>query len=448
MVPSSPKAPRFFRELPPTHRLLLIVGLFVAVYALLSYLGTGVMGYFLDPELYSVVLDAGSTGTRVSVFRFSRASHRLMEAAPGVLVVHHKVKGGLSDYGHDPDLARPGLRELLLRAVQVIPSALRSRARVTLGATAGLRLLPPAQAEGLLEVARSEIVHQGFSLPHPLLQVFVMDGEDEAKYMWLTVNYAEAGGQLRGTGTSAVVDLGGGSVQLAYEVPAGSAPSYVVKGLHSSVGLYVHSWLGFGLKAFRMKVLEQGPYDGQPLGTSPCIAGTVFMAETYSYGGLTRDFRPDAIAEKADRCRTVVTKALGLNRPCPRAPCAFEGVWRGPGGAGLRKFKAFSYVMDIAQLAGLIPPSSPPTSQIELSPADFLKASKRTCNGPPLAGELLWLCTDLVYIGVLLERGFGVGMDQRVTVAGKIKYSEGNQEYFVEAAWPLGLAVASTGALV
>ena len=87
-------------------------------------------------ETYSVVFDAGSTGSRVHVFRFSPALD-LLPIGDGELSFFAQVKPGLSSYKDNPVRAQDGIRSLMEKAMQVIPKGLK--VPVAVGATA-LRL--------------------------------------------------------------------------------------------------------------------------------------------------------------------------------------------------------------------------------------------------------------------------------------------------------------------
>merc|ERR1719223_1849787 len=96
-----------------------------------------------------------------------------------------------------------------------------------------------------------------------------MGGDDEGKFQWLAVNH------LLGTldpldqapGHS-VIDLGGGSMQVAYSMPPEGAAmlsadlrrDYVrdvsVPGRGVPISLYQHSYPGFGLMAGRARMMR------------------------------------------------------------------------------------------------------------------------------------------------------------------------------------------------
>jgi apyrase len=73
------------------------------------------------------------------------------------------------------------------------------------------------RAQGLLDAARHVLAASPFAVAADA--VSIMDGADEGAYQWVTINYLL--GRLGGPAshTVATVDLGGGSVQMAYALP-------------------------------------------------------------------------------------------------------------------------------------------------------------------------------------------------------------------------------------
>jgi len=98
---------------------------------------------------YAVVIDAGSTGSRVHAFSFaaSRSGLELQNDA------FEQLKPGLSSFADEPTKGADSLRPLLDAALAAIPTAAHRTTPVEVRATAGLRLLPGDKAEQLLSGA-------------------------------------------------------------------------------------------------------------------------------------------------------------------------------------------------------------------------------------------------------------------------------------------------------
>ncbi|KAG4188613.1 hypothetical protein ERO13_A08G175850v2 [Gossypium hirsutum] len=151
-------------------------------------------------------------------------------------VVLLQLKPGLSYYAKDPQAAANSLTSLLDKAKSVVPLDLRSKTVVRVG----------------------------------------VDGSQEGSYEWVTINYLLGNLGRTYQDTVGIVDLGGGSVQMAYAISknaASRAPSlpagqenYVnemyLKG--SKYYLYVHSYLHYGLLAARAEILKATEDSGNP----------------------------------------------------------------------------------------------------------------------------------------------------------------------------------------
>lgn len=94
---------------------------------------------------YAIVFDAGSTGSRIHVFKFNVDKSDLTLISD----TFEQLKPGLSSYADDPQKAAESLKPLLDTAMKTVPKNMQSQTTLSLKATAGLRLLPgwsPAQS--------------------------------------------------------------------------------------------------------------------------------------------------------------------------------------------------------------------------------------------------------------------------------------------------------------
>ncbi len=112
-------------------------------------------------QRYAVVLDAGSTGSRVHAFAFAEALGGGLDLLSDTF---EQLKPGLSSFAADPAGGAASLKPLLDAAVAAVPAAARASTPVQLRATAGLRMLPGVQADNLLSGAPPRCATQ---LPPP-----------------------------------------------------------------------------------------------------------------------------------------------------------------------------------------------------------------------------------------------------------------------------------------
>ena len=429
---------------------------------------------------HAVVFDAGSTGSRVHVYRF------LADPAEGTLVLDKEllfttVTPGLSGHAaasraspaEAAEEAARSLDPLVDAAKAAIPVEHHATTTVELRATAGLRLLkPPMLADAVLDAARAHLL-ASFSGMH-VQGVTILDGEDEAAFLWVAINLLlnKLGGGRGGDRipTVATVDLGGGSVQLAYETNTtfGDNNSSYVKTLAGGTKLYVHSFLNYGLMAGRKEVLLAGRHSSPPADVDDASAVAVVSAcmqtssqtQQYVYNGQRILAEPNAATpaaaseEAGASCRADARRAFREDAACTTPPppsessssgsCNLDGQWTGPGHAS--EVFAASYVYDIAQAIGLLgnPEVAPPLAPVRGFTSELVKASDAYCDGDrvdshaPTNHPSNMLCLDTSYVAALLTQ-FGVDPAATVTVVKRIPY-KGRE---IEAQWALGAALNS-----
>lgn len=125
---------------------------------------------------YALMVDAGSTGSRIHVYRFNNCGE-----TPELEGEEFKmIKGGLSSYPDDPEGAAKSLDELLDVAMKTVPEKLKSCTPIAVKATAGLRLLGPEKSARILEAVRNRLEkNYPFAVVQSADGVSIMDGKDE-----------------------------------------------------------------------------------------------------------------------------------------------------------------------------------------------------------------------------------------------------------------------------
>lgn len=413
---------------------------------------------------YALMIDAGSTGSRIHVYRFNNCGST-PELEDEIFQMTPKKEGGsgLSSYKGDAEGAAKSLDELMDVAVKNVPEKLKGCTPVAVKATAGLRKLGPEMSDAILKAVRYRLETE---YPFPVVReakggVEVMDGKDEGVYAWITTNYllGKIGGPDK-TPTAAVFDLGGGSTQIVFEptfkqAADGGMPEQMKTGDHKyelnfggrKFDLYQHSYLGYGLMEARNnlhRVVVEGMVENHPGSKAwmskpvlnPCFGigmskqVEVQMGEGSALGkSVTVNMTGPSVGSPA-QCRALAEKTLKKEAECKLAPCAFNGVHQ----PSLEKTFAredvylFSYFYDRAQPLGM--PES-------FTLRELKDLTARVCQGGdawkvfesvPGAMEELEdrpeTCLDLNFMLALLHTGYEMSIDREVKIAKKIKGNE------------------------
>ncbi|KAI9148500.1 Guanosine-diphosphatase [Blastocladiella emersonii ATCC 22665] len=320
----------------------------------------------LPPVEYGLMVDAGSTGSRIHVYRFNHCRSRVPEVENEVFEQLHP---GLSAFAASPPAAADSLRPLLDIALQAVPEEFHSCTPIQVKATAGLRLLGTDTARAILDATRA-MLHTSYPFPlvattpaaaaHPDSpaddSVAIMDGADEGVFAWVTIN-SLLDSVRDGGHTAAIMDLGGASTQIVF-APASPAIPDPYRTAMSFAGtdhlLYQHSYLGYGLKealkSIRARVARVASKGG-PI-AHPCYAKG-YLA-TVDLPDLGRSTVVKGLPDP-DSCTAVVKEALfasagSMNATaapaCTAPPCSFAGVHH-PDIPDTAPVFAFSYFYDL-----------------------------------------------------------------------------------------------------
>jgi guanosine-diphosphatase len=407
------------------------------------------------------MIDAGSTGSRIHVYRFNNCgSTPELEHEEFAMTEKKKGGAGLSSYDTDAEGAAKSLDPLMEVAMKFVPDEYKSCSPIAVKATAGLRLLGTEKSGNILEAvrARLETVY-----PFPVVSkekngVTIMDGSDEGVYAWVTTNYllGKIGGPDN-TPTAAVFDLGGGSTQIVFQPtfksPSKGMPEKLAEGDHKyslSFGgrdfeLYQHSHLGYGLMEARKaihKLVVQAKKDSHPNDDSwnsapienPCIPPNMTTKEGISVklddgSEYKVQMKGPAVAAPA-QCRGLAEKMLKKEAECKLAPCSFNGIHQ----PSLDKTFArediyiFSYFYDRLQPLGM--PESFTLREMRDLTAQVCQGRESWGNFETVEGAIAELndrpehCLDLNFMMALLHTGYEMPIDREVRIAKKIKGKE------------------------
>lgn len=455
---------------------------------------------------YAIMIDAGSTGSRVHVYKFNYCS-----ASPELEnEVFDMLRPGLSSFKGDPKAAADSLRPLLATSLKSIPQSLQECTPIAVKATAGLRLLGQQESNEILRAVRRMI---GQEYPFVLADgsatkgfvelapgggeiegkaVEIMDGRDEGVFAWITVNYllgligppfpgqSSSGRQQ----TAAVLDLGGASTQIVFEPAAATDPAHEMRpgehvyalrnfgGSGRDYTLYQNSYLGYGLMQARRRVNSLAAFaygyanpdraESTASIPSPCFApGTSKKTKIAPLlPGSKEDVEVNMQGARGglQGCRRLVDVMLDKDADCKQNPCSFAGVYQpklldavvGSGSTvSVPGIVALSYFYDRLYPLGL------GHSGNGFTLAELESVASDVCAGPSVwsskfpAEGLAELrgrpetCLDLVYMYSLLSLGYDLVNKSGAQVHIRIEKKLGG----IELGWALGAAVGMLGEL-
>jgi len=234
---------------------------------------------------YGVILDAGSSGTRVHIYRWlnsdkarAKADEAQLHSLPVIETDKKwtkKIHPGISTFGDNPhDIGRDHLDELLTHALKFVPLDDVPNTPLFLLATAGMRILPLAKQKAVLaEVCGFAMRTTKFQLPDCDLHVQVIPGETEGLYGWIAANYLLGGFDKpqdhdhgKGHHTYGFLDMGGASAQIAFAPNATETEKHAndltllrlrsINGDPMEYKVFVTTWLGFGVNQARQRYVK------------------------------------------------------------------------------------------------------------------------------------------------------------------------------------------------
>ncbi|KXT17098.1 hypothetical protein AC579_2031 [Pseudocercospora musae] len=309
---------------------------------------------------YGLVFDAGSSGTRVYIYRWKNAKHARKEgdkehlrSLPEVKTKKKwikKVHPGISTYGDKPEAVGEHLKELVNFAQDIVPKSEVENTPVFLLATAGMRLLPDHQRADVLRYTCSYFrEYTQFQLPDCDLHVQVIPGETEGLYGWIAANYLLGGFDApddhnhgKSHHTYGFLDMGGASAQIAFAPNATEAEKHAndlkllrlrtVGGQQMDYRVFVTTWLGFGAnearKRYVTRLLEASP-NAHEL-PDPCLPVGIKVKKTgeeIAPGSSDLQGKEPYLLGTGDftQCLKSTYPLLEKERECKDSPCLLNG---------------------------------------------------------------------------------------------------------------------------
>lgn len=210
---------------------------------------------------FTVVLDCGSTGSRVNVLEWMIGNESksygnlpiLLHSYPDYVnrsngCQYHciQTEPGLHNFVSDALGVMTSLEPLIKYAEQWVPLERRAETPILVLATAGMRRLGAEDARRVLDDVESVVKEHGFL--HRKSWIRVLSGKEEAYYGWVALNYKMAVfGSSSKLSTLGLLDLGGSSLQVVAEVGDPMEDEHAIR---SKIGPVEHDLAAYSLPAF------------------------------------------------------------------------------------------------------------------------------------------------------------------------------------------------------
>uniref|UniRef100_A0A7N1A042 Apyrase n=1 Tax=Kalanchoe fedtschenkoi TaxID=63787 RepID=A0A7N1A042_KALFE len=401
---------------------------------------------------FRVVIDAGSTGTRIHVLRYELVEgEAVFDFKRGLSSL--RVNPGLSSYAEAPSGAGESLAELIEYGKNRVPRGNWASTEVRLMATAGLRLLDSKAQEEILESCRKVLRLSGFVFKDDWASV--ISGSDEGKYAWVAANYAL--GSLGGDPmqTTGIIELGGASAQVTFVAMEPVPPefSHSLQYGNSSYNLYSHSFLHFGQNVAHDSLREallSGDLNSVIESTQTDTLIDPCTPKGYSHDSTLSNLAPRSLAEEKiqanslqaqgdfSQCRSVALAMLQKgNDKCSYQHCQLGSAFVPKLHGRFLATENFFFTSKFFRLS----------SKATLS--DLMRAGEQYCREdwtdltrkyhPHDNEDLLRYCFSSAYIVALLNDGFGIDLDD-----GRISFT--NQVGGIPLDWALGAFILQSSA--
>ncbi|KAM8841822.1 ectonucleoside triphosphate diphosphohydrolase 7-like isoform 1-T1 [Synchiropus picturatus] len=444
----------------------------------------------LNPALnYGVVVDCGSSGSRVFVYYWPPHNgnpHTLLDIRQmrdqDLRPVVKKIKPGISTRAQAPDSASDYLQPLLSFAAAHVPQQKHKETPLYILCTAGMRLLPDSQQAAILEDLVSDVPLQ-FDFLFSRSHAEVISGKQEGVYAWIGINFVlgrfdhadeeyatvevTTGSQnqqpISRRRTVGIMDMGGASLQIAYEVPTAisfrsTQEEEAAKSLLAEFNLgcdvertqhvyrvYVTTFLGFGGNMARQRYEDQlldrllttqaGLSPDAPY-LDPCLPPG--LSDSVVRANRTLHLRG---AGDWARCQRAVQPFLGLHN----GTMSPGGVYQAPINFSNSEFYGFSEFFycseDVLRMGGRYNSSKYARAATDYCATQWSTLKQRLDNKlfSPQAdvGRLKYQCFKSAWVFEVLHSGFRFPADYPSLRTAQLVYDK-------EVQWTLGAILFKT----
>lgn len=312
----------------------------------------------MSTQKYGIVIDSGSSGSRIQIYRWEDPAHTKRTgatadlASPPKIVQEdgwsYKISPGISTFGEKPSkIWKNHYLKLIEFALTVIPAEKVPETPIYVLSTAGMRLLPDSQRQAVLkETCKVLQKNTKFLVADCAEHVQTIDGGTEGIYGWLALNYLMGQFDNYDASKSAhesigFMDMGGASTQIAF-VPSLAEEiakhdedllKVVLRSVNGELQMwrvFVETWLGFGANQARSRYLKNliqltaglNPSSQKRTVFDPCMPKDA-LVKGFEYEGKKYNIRGSGNYES---CLKDIYPLLMKHLKCIDEPCLFNGI--------------------------------------------------------------------------------------------------------------------------
>ena len=210
---------------------------------------------------YAILIDAGSTGSRMYIYKFNLNGNGKVDSVEDVEELSNslgKLKPGLSSMLNKTDEIEAHFQKFLDEADRIVPKSKQSSTPFAVLATAGLRLLSEPDQDAVMNKVKEILKSDQSPFLFKEENVKVISGKEEAIFGWITVNFIQGvlTSRKRPRFSWGVLDMGGASTQNAMRLFKKPKLSTTLKLGKKNYRLFVRSYLDMGLARIHDRYLE------------------------------------------------------------------------------------------------------------------------------------------------------------------------------------------------
>lgn len=224
------------------------------IFIVFSIILTFMASAYAEQSKYSIIVDAGSSGSRLHLFQYNSE-----KALPVINdVFSEKISPGLSTFaGKSQEEVNQYLKPLFAHVAQKIKDMQVDEQSVTVSimATAGMRLVPEEKQKIIYDQVKHFLTKNH---TFQIVKVETINGKMEGLYGWLDINYLAQTFQTK-TPTFGSIDMGGASTQIAFETKGNTHPNdMIMLNINGRpYTIFSKSFLGLGLDQSREAMNKQ-----------------------------------------------------------------------------------------------------------------------------------------------------------------------------------------------